>query len=77
MCLLPDTWHWTYHCITFYGKWIFDYNLKLVLPLTEVCLNYICCVNDTDENKLIGVLHAIRSVPNEVVQIRLNMKSEL
>ena len=36
--LLLDTWHHTDHCITVCGKWIFDSNLKLVLPLTQVCL---------------------------------------
>ena len=57
------------HCITVCGKWIFDSNLKLALPLAQVCLNCICCGNDTDKNKFIGVLHAIREVPPEVVQI--------
>ena len=74
VCLLPYMWHRTDHCITVCGKWIFVSNLKVALPLTQVCLKYICCGNDTDENKLIGVLHAIRSVPPEVVQRRLNMK---
>ena len=52
VCLLLDTWHRTDHCIAVCGKCIFDSNIKLVLPLTQVCLNYICCGNDTDENKL-------------------------
>ena len=74
VCLLQDTWHRTDHCITGFGKWIIDSNLKVALPLTQDSLNYICCSNDTDENKFIGVLHDIREVPPEVVQIRLNIK---
>ena len=67
-------WNWTDHCITVCGKWIFDSNLKVALLLTQDSLNYICCSNDTDENKFIGVLHDIRAVLPEVVQIILNMK---
>ena len=68
VCLLPEMWHRTDHCITVCGKWLFDYNLKVALPLTQVCLNYICCGNDTDVNKFIGVFHSIREFPPEVVQ---------
>ena len=74
VCLLLDTLHWTDHCIRFCSKYIFDSNLKVALPLTQVCLIYICCFNDTDENKFIGVLHVIRAVPPEFFQRRLNMK---
>ena len=74
MCLLLYTWHRTDYCIIVCGKWIFDPNLKVASPLTKVCLNYICCRNDTDENKFIGVLHAIIAVPPEVFQRRLNIK---
>ena len=74
VCLLLDTWHRTDHCITVCGKWIFDSNLKVALPLTQDCLNYTCRGNDTDEIIFVGALHAIRSVPTEVVQRRLNMK---
>ena len=74
VCLLLNTWHRTDHCITVIGKWIFDSNLKVALPITQDYLNYICRGNNTDENKFIGVLHAIRSVPPEVVQRILNMK---
>ena len=35
VCLLLDTWHQTDHYITVCGKWIFDSNLKVVLPLTQ------------------------------------------
>ena len=66
MFLLLDTWHRTDHCITDRGKWVFDSNLKVALPLTHDCLNYTCRGNDTDEIKLVGVLHAIRSSPPEV-----------
>ena len=74
MCLLLDTWHRTDNCITVCGKWIFDSNFEVAFPLTQDCLNYTCRGNDTDEIKFVGVLHAIRSVPPEVVQRRLNMK---
>ena len=67
-------WHRTDHYIPVCGKWIFDSDFKVVLPLTQICLNYIGCGNDTDVNKFIGALHAIRGVPPEVVQRRLNMK---
>ena len=49
VCLLLDTWNRTDHCITIWGKWIFDSNLKVALPLTQVCLNDIYCGNETDE----------------------------
>ena len=68
MCLLLYMWHLNDNCITVCGKWIFDSNLKVALPLTKVCLNYICCGNDTDENKFICVLYEIRAVPTEVFQ---------
>ena len=67
-------WYRTDNCITVCGKWIFDSNLKVVFPLTQVFLNYLCCGHDTDENKFIGVVHTIRAVPPKVVQRRLNMK---
>ena len=72
--LLLDMWHKNDHCITVCGTWIFDSNLKVALTLTQVCLNYICCGNDTDENKFICVLYEIRAVPTEVFQRILNMK---
>ena len=74
VCLLLETWHRTDRCISVCGKLIFDSNLKLALPLTQFCLNYICFGN---ENKFISDLHAIRSVLPEVVQRRLAMKQEL
>ena len=76
VCLLLDTAHQTDQCITVCGKWIFDSNLEFALPLTKDLLKYICSGNDTDENKFVGVLHAIfLAVPPEVVQRKLNMKS--
>ena len=65
MCFLLYMWHWTDNCITVCGKWIFDSNLKVTLPLTKVCLHNIPCCNATDENEFIGVLHAVRAVPHE------------
>ena len=74
VCLLLDTAHRADHCIIVCIKWIFDYNFKLALPITRAWLNYICYGNDTDEITFVGVLHAIRAVPTEGVQKRLNMK---
>ena len=74
VCLLLEMWHRTDHCTIVCGKWIFDSNLKVALPLTQVCLNYICCGNDTDEIKFICFLRDIRAFPPEIVQRRLNMK---
>ena len=73
MCLLLDTAHRTSHCITVYGKWIFDYNLESALPLTKASLNYICSGNDTDEITSVGVLNAIIAVPPVVFQKRLKI----
>ena len=53
LCLLPDTWHWTDHCIVVCGKLIFYSNLKVALPLTQDCLNHTCCGNYTDENNVL------------------------
>ena len=74
MSLLLDMWNRTDNCITVCGKWIFDSNLKVALTLTQVCINYICCDNETDENKFVSVLHGIIVVPPEFVQRILNMK---
>ena len=74
VCFLLDMAHQADHCVTVSSKWIFDSNLELALSLTRAWLNYICSGNDTDENKFVGVLHAIGSVPPEGVQKRLNMK---
>ena len=74
MCLLLDTLHRTDNFITVCGKWIFDSNFEVAFPLTQDCLNYICCDNDTDVIIFVGVLHVIRAVPTEFFQIRLNMK---
>ena len=56
-------WHRTGHCITGFGKYMFDSNLKVVLPLTHGYLNYTFRGHDTDENKFIDFLNAIRAVP--------------
>ena len=74
VCSLLDTWHRTDHCIKVCGKWIFDSNFEVAFPLAQLCLNYTFRGNHTDENKFVGVLHEIRAVPPEVVQIILNMK---
>ena len=74
VCLLLDMWHRDDHCITVCGKLIFYSNFEVAFPLTQDCLNYTCPGNDTDENKFVGVLHAIIEVPPEVIQRRLNVK---
>ena len=74
MCLLLDMWYQTGNCITVSGKWIFGSNFEVAFPLTQDCLNYTCSGNDTKKINFSGVLHAIRSVPPEVVQRRLDMK---
>ena len=68
MCLFLDTAHRNDHCITVFGKWIFDSNLEFALPLTIAWLNYICSGNETDEITFVGVLHAIIAVPPVGVQ---------
>ena len=73
MCFLLDTAHWTDKCNTVGSKWIFDSNLEFALPITSAWLNYICSGNDTDEIKLVGVLHAIGAVPPIFVQRQLNI----
>ena len=74
VCLLLDTPHRTNNCIIVFGKWIFDSNFEVAFPLTHDFLKYICRGNNTDEIIFAGVLHAIRAVPSEVVQIILNMR---
>ena len=74
VCLLLDMWHRNDHCTIDCGKWIFDSNLEVALPLTQVCLNFICCGNETDENKFLCVLHEIIAVPPEKFQRRLIIK---
>ena len=49
----------TDHCITVLDKWIFDFNFEVAFSLTQDCLNYTFRGNDTDDNKCLGVLHAI------------------
>ena len=74
VCLLTDTWYRTNHCITVCGKWTFDSNFEVAVPLKQDCLNYNCRGNDTYDNKCVGVLHAIRAAPPEFFQRRLNIK---
>ena len=50
------------------------YLFHFLFLLTQDCLNYTFRGNETYEIKFVGVLHAIRVVPPEVVQRRLNMK---
>ena len=65
MCLFLEKRHRTDNCIAVCGKWIFGSNSKVALPLTQDYLNYTCRGNDTDQNNIFGILHAIRSVPPE------------
>ena len=64
-------WYRTDRCIAVFVKWIFDPNLKVVLPSTQDCLNYTCRGDNTDVNKFVNVLHTIRAVPPEAVHRRL------
>ena len=66
--------HRTGDCITVCGKLTFDSNLKVSLSLTQDYLHYTYFGNEMDEIKFVGVLHAIREVPTEVVQIISNIK---
>ena len=68
VCLLLDTAHQDDNFITVCGKWIFDFNLELAIPLTRAWLDYICSGNDTDDITFVGVLHVIIAVPTEGVQ---------
>ena len=72
-CLILDMAHQPDQCITICGKWIFDFNLEFVLPLTKASLKYICSGNDTDEITFVGVLHTIRAVPPIVFQRKLSV----
>ena len=74
LCLLLETWHRNDCCVTVCGKWIFDSNFEVSFPITQDCLSYTCCGNDTDEIKFFGVLYAIREVPPESFQRILNIK---
>ena len=74
VCLLLKMSHWTNHCITVCGKWIFDSNFEVLFLLTQDCLNYTCRGDGTDEITFVSVLHAIREVPPKVVQRRINIK---
>ena len=73
MCLLLDTEHRTDHCITVFGKWIFDSNLESEFPLKKASLHYIFSGNDNYDITFVGVLHAIRAFPSVVVQKRLKI----
>ena len=72
MCLLLDTWKRTDNFIAVYGKWIFGYNFEVVFTLTQCFLNYTCHGIDTYDITFVGVFHAIRAVPLEVIQINSN-----
>ena len=74
VCLLLDTSHRTNCCITVCGKWIFDSDFEVTFPLTQDCLNYICCGNYTDDIRFVVVFNLVRAVPHKVVQRKLNIK---
>ena len=39
-----------HHCITVFGKWIFDGNFPFALPLTKDNSDY-CCINDNEKKE--------------------------
>ena len=53
---------------------IFDSSFEVAFPLTQDFLDYTYCDNDTNDIKNVGILHAIRAFPPEVVQRILNIK---
>ena len=46
------------HCITVWGKWIFDSNFKNALPLTVESLD-LCCSSDESNDTFVQVVQAI------------------
>ena len=42
-----------HHCVTVFGKWVFDSDFPFAIPLTKDYL-YYCCIND-NETKLMNV----------------------
>ena len=46
------------HCVTVYGRWIFDSNIKHALPLTRASLD-ICCSSEDTEDKFNHVVIAM------------------
>ena len=51
-----------HHCVTVFGKWIFDSNFTFALPPTKENLDY-CCINDNEKKEINfykGVLKIIR-----------------
>ena len=45
------------HCVTVFGKWVFDSNFEKALPLTQESLDY-CCSSDESPCKFVGVVEA-------------------
>ena len=41
------------HCVTLYGKWLFDSNFDYALPLTKECLD-LCCSNEGTNETFLG-----------------------
>ena len=64
MCWLLDTQHWIDRYITVCGKLVFDYNLKVALPLKHDSLNDLCRGNDTDEIIFVGVVRLGVRIPS-------------
>ena len=46
------------HCVTIWGKWIFDSNFSNALPLTQASLN-LCCSADDTHDKFVSVVQAL------------------
>ena len=60
-----------YHCVTVFGKWVFDSNFPFALPLTKDNFDYCC--NNGNNTKLIkvckGVLKAIRVFKKRMIKV--------
>ena len=46
------------HCVTLYGKWIFDSNFSNALPLTKESLD-LCCSSDDSKEFFVKVVQAL------------------
>lgn len=45
------------HCVTLYGKWIFDSNFSHALPLCQESLDY-CCSTENNHETFVSVVAA-------------------
>src|SRR5688500_13665007 len=62
------------HCVTVFGKWIFDSNFTNALPLTKESLDLCCSSNDRAE-KFVEVVHAL-SCTNYMSMVTVKLKKK-